>query len=163
MLGESAHCKLSSKIKIWFTFLFFILQESYPYVLVVCTSLPTWSWINWMSTTQINCKCWPKFSMSLTFWRWTLLSKMMTNFFCQLNVWLWLCEGGSIYCKALCSEHVKKHSHAHDNESQWLLTIVAATCMHASSENILTSVNPDAIPANTKTITLYISHAHFTM
>ena len=48
MLGESAHCKLSSKIK---DLLFFILQEGYPYILVVCTSLPTWSW---MQSVQIN-------------------------------------------------------------------------------------------------------------
>ena len=35
MLGESAQCKLSSKIKIWFTLQLFILQEIYPYVLVL--------------------------------------------------------------------------------------------------------------------------------
>ena len=101
--------------------LFFILQEGYPYILVVCTSLPTWSWmqsvqINWMKhwktknvtfnrlltkpledSTQVRIgsvgqsfPChWPFENVEdeHEFLRWWLI------FFCQLNVWLWLCEG----------------------------------------------------------------------
>ena len=37
----------------------------------------------------------------------------------------------------------------------WHNWIVPATYMHASLANILTSVNPDAIPANTKAIAFY--------
>ena len=55
--------------------------------------------------------------------------------------------------------------HLHQNMSRniamlslndsWHNWIVPATCMHASLANILTSVNPDAIPANTKAIAFY--------
>ena len=73
-------------------------------------------------TLYTNCKCWPKFSISMTFWkcwRWTWVSRMMINIFFQLNitVWLWLCEGPNSdsitakLCAPFAPKHVKKHSH----------------------------------------------------
>ena len=210
MLGEPAQCKLSSKIKIWFTIFH---SWGYSYVLVVCTSLPACTLCcNWMQHVQINwikhwktdekcdlllasspglsqilsriksgcglgmrltqvlipiggigtawastnfnftqcksqwtlytnCKCWPKFSMSLTFWkcwRQTWVSRMMTNILCQLNitVWLWLCDGpNNDYITAkLCAPFAPKHVKKQPCSVLMTLGItelcLPPTCMH---------------------------------
>ena len=85
------------------------------------------------STLYTNCKCWPKFSMSLTFWncwRWTWVSRMMTNIlsvkYNSVIVTVWGPKQWLHYCKKLCApfapKHVKKHSHVN-----WVLMTLGIT------------------------------------